>query len=179
MESIQEKASQIFLQYYQYVGSVAIRLAPAAHLQEDIIHDAFLDFVEKAEQWDYESDMKPLLRRITQISAQRYWRSYTRNMPESLLRIAELLRVDGESDDENDRPLDDQLVAMDNCIKKLTANGMKLVEDHYYHGKSYETLAQETGQSIETVYKAMSRIRKFLRDCIDHTLEWEESHVDW
>lgn len=170
----QEKAAQLFLKYHYFVEKVAFYAAPSIHIQDDIINDAFLDFIRKADQWDLDQDIRPLLKRITIISARRYWRDYARSLPESLQSLAEIAR--NETDTDLSPVLDEQLEMMELCMKKLADKAKNLLDLHYFQEYSYKEIAEETGQKLESVYTAMSRIRSVLRDCIEHTLHWKGSH---
>ena len=44
-----------------FVHALALRLAPAPGLAEDIAQQVFLEFIAKAAQWDLTQDIKPLL----------------------------------------------------------------------------------------------------------------------
>lgn len=172
MEDKQKQASQIFLSNYHFVEKMAFRFAPSQQLQDDIVQDAFLDFVQKAEQWDLGGPIKPLLKRVVQISADRYWRSHIRNKPENLRKIAELLQAESSSE-ESRVSTQEQLDALDTCLKKLAEKARILFEQHYFEEISWKDIAQATGQSVESVYMAGSRIRAILRECIDHVTGWE------
>ncbi|MDO5581036.1 MAG: sigma-70 family RNA polymerase sigma factor [Planctomycetia bacterium] len=170
----QEKAAQLFLKYHYFVEKVAFCAAPSIQLQEDIVNDAFLDFIRKADQWDLDQDVRPLLKRITIISARRYWRDYVRSLPESLQTLAEIAKEEDRSD--HSPNLEDQLESMEICMKKLAQKAQNLLDLHYFRQLSCKQIAEETGQSRESVYTALSRIRSILRDCMEHALRWSTSH---
>src|SRR5437773_3605426 len=48
-----------------FVHSLALRLAPAPGMAEDIAQQVFLEFIAKASQWDLTRDIKPLLAGMT------------------------------------------------------------------------------------------------------------------
>ncbi|MDO5553254.1 MAG: sigma-70 family RNA polymerase sigma factor [Planctomycetia bacterium] len=177
MEDKQKQASQAFLQNYHFVEKMAFRFAPSQQLQDDIVQDAFVDFVQKAEQWDLTQPIQPLLKRIVQISADRYWRSHMRNKPENLRKIAELLQSESCCDDSS-VTTQEQLDALDTCLKKLAEKARILFEQHYFEEIPWKEIAQATGQSVESVYMAGSRIRAVLRECIDHVTGWEMKRGD-
>ena len=74
------------------VRQVAMKTAPVRHVQEDIAHDVFVDFLSKYDQWDYDpTTIKALLTRMTKITALQYWRNYLKNLPERLREATEHL----------------------------------------------------------------------------------------
>jgi RNA polymerase sigma-70 factor (ECF subfamily) len=60
------------------------------------------------------------------------------------------------------------------CLDKLPDKDRQLVR--YCYGDSratFKTVAQELGRPVNTVYKALNRIRKSLMQCIERTLSVE------
>ncbi|MDO5580918.1 MAG: sigma-70 family RNA polymerase sigma factor [Planctomycetia bacterium] len=163
-----EQAIDAFLTNYHYVENVAYQTAPCSSLQHDIVHDTFIEFVKKSNQWDYSRNIKPLLRKITEIVALRYRYKWFRNLPESVRQIYEnavLPYLESENqkmgDNENDR-----LSALDSCLKKLPPHIRQLVEAYYFGDQSFADLEKSTGQKESTIRKTMCRIRNALRECI-------------
>ncbi|HBJ33547.1 MAG TPA: hypothetical protein DDZ51_02065 [Planctomycetaceae bacterium] len=61
---------------------------------------------------------------------------------------------------------DARLLALCGCIGQLKPQHRDLLRRRYELGESVESIAQSTGQSIEAVYKKLSRIRHQLFDCV-------------
>lgn len=172
-DSAKDRATQLFLEHYQFVATIAFRSAPCRDLIDDIVHDVYIEFVKNAAKWDYTRDVKPLLYRITGNIGLKYWRDRLRNMPESMARLAETLlgevqKLDAEIG--SDR-LDDRLVALDLCCQKLSEENRQLLEMFYFDGIPYSQLVTKFGKQNETALrKRMSRLRDMLRVCIERTL---------
>ncbi|MDO5582111.1 MAG: hypothetical protein Q4G69_13360 [Planctomycetia bacterium] len=87
-----EQASEIFMKNYRLVQIVAFENAPAASLTEDIVHDTYVYFVEKAESWEYDPEkIAALLKTITKNMAARSWKKYQSNLPKNLAKIMDYL----------------------------------------------------------------------------------------
>ncbi|MDO5553943.1 MAG: sigma-70 family RNA polymerase sigma factor [Planctomycetia bacterium] len=172
---VKDRASALFLQHIHYVEAVAFRVAPIAVVQDDIVHDAFVDFIEKAEQWDLEKDVRPLLRGIAENIGKQYWRDHLKNEPEKIRRIFEygLVPVANEGQEERVSNLDDQIEALRVCMKKLSPTCQLLLHLYYVLGKSYREISEETGKSEGTLQKACSRLRDNLFECIERILAAE------
>lgn len=63
-----------------------------------------------------------------------------------------------------------QLSALNNCLKKLPSNKRNLIVLVYSSRRSMISIAEELGKTPESIYKAMSRLRKLLLDCISQQL---------
>jgi RNA polymerase sigma-70 factor (ECF subfamily) len=64
--------------------------------------------------------------------------------------------------------------ALRNCMGKLAAGDRQLVQRCYSDSAaSFKTIAEEAGRPVNTVYKALNRIRRALHECIDRSLTTE------
>lgn len=64
--------------------------------------------------------------------------------------------------------------ALRKCLGKLPSRERQLVERCYSHSAaSFKTVAEDLGRPVNTVYKALNRIRRSLHECIDRTLSSE------
>jgi RNA polymerase sigma-70 factor (ECF subfamily) len=64
--------------------------------------------------------------------------------------------------------------ALRNCMGKLAAGDRQLVQRCYSDSAaSFKTIAEEAGRPVNTVYKALNRIRRALQQCIDRSLSTE------
>lgn len=171
-EDRKDRASALFLRYYHFVEAIAFRCAPSSELQSDIVHDAFLDFMKKADQWDLERDVRPLLRKITQNIALQYWRNHVRNMPEHLQMLAEKVqkKISSDEDQTANSNLDEQLAALEGCVERLSPRYRRLVRLFYFEKVPLERLSEETSFSLFALRKAMCRIRTALRECVERRL---------
>jgi RNA polymerase sigma-70 factor, ECF subfamily len=66
--------------------------------------------------------------------------------------------------------LPDRRNALQHCLEKLPAPQRKLVGLRYIEGNSIESIAATLNRSHEAMYKALSRIRHQLFDCVTRTL---------
>src|SRR5229473_681927 len=81
-----------------FVRALALRLAPAPGLAEDIAQQVFLEFIAKADEWDLTRDVQPLLAGMTRNVARRQWRNRVREMPEQSRQLAEHIRALAEAE---------------------------------------------------------------------------------
>src|SRR2546427_9980662 len=75
-----------------FVHALALRLAPAPGLAEDIAQQVFLELIAKATQWDLARDIKPLMAGMTRNVARRCLRGKTHNMAEVGRELADHIR---------------------------------------------------------------------------------------
>ncbi len=136
----------------------------------DIVNDVFIYFVERADRWDYQRDLTPLLRTITQHIALRHWRQYIKNMPSTLRELFEFLRNDNETESERLENLEAEMAALDLCLIKLPQKYRQLIEAQYFGKIKLVEMADDLNIKIGTLKKTMCRIRSILRECIEKSL---------
>lgn len=69
--------------------------------------------------------------------------------------------------------LDARHEALADCLQKLNARDRQFVLTRYEPGCGVAEAARGSGRSITAAYKALTRIRKLLYDCVTHHLESE------
>lgn len=67
--------------------------------------------------------------------------------------------------------LEDRRTALHGCLDKLPAADRQLVARCYSDAnRSFNAVAEQLGKPVNTVYKALQRVRRALRECIDRTV---------
>ncbi len=128
MENNYQKASRLFLAQYNFVLGLAIHYAPNAFLADDIVHQVFIEFVEHAERWNLNADIRPILVRLTRFAASAHWREYRKMMPESLRKVAEHLQIAMEQRTASVRNND--ILALRTCLSELSPKSINLGRAH-------------------------------------------------
>lgn len=173
---LEQQAATLLLRYHAYVFRQARRFAPMPDLAEDIAQQVLVDFIGKADQWDLEKDLRPLLMAMARRSAQAIWREKAKMLPESLRQIAEFVRTELSEDDNDLQRRNDKAGALEGCLSHLPESGRKLVTLHYFEGMSTESLARQMDKTSNAVSQALFRIRERLRVCIERSLKEGGSH---
>lgn len=168
------QASLLFLAHYGYVRRVALRHVPVCASGDDIVQQVFIEFTEKADQWEIGDDARPLLAGITQKIALGYWRDHARhNQPDVLMKIAEHLRELGRNDP-SPQEHDHEIRLLRLCLEKVPKNQRKIIDLYYFEKMSTREIVSLIGKNMTSIQRALSRIRAKLRDCINQKLVREE-----
>jgi RNA polymerase sigma-70 factor (ECF subfamily) len=69
--------------------------------------------------------------------------------------------------------LDSRHEALSNCLKKLNPKDRDFLLTRYEPGCGVREAARRSGRSMAAAYKALTRLRKLLMDCVSHQLESE------
>ncbi len=76
----------------------------------------------------------------------------------------------GFAADEAESPWQDREHALNHCLDTLPERSARLIRDRYTHSQPIETIAAESGLSVEALYQTLSRLRRQLRDCVQRRL---------
>ena len=63
-----------------------------------------------------------------------------------------------------------KLGAMRRCVERLAPESRRVVEEHYFHRQTVESIAQRQGRGAGAVRMMLLRIRKTLAECIRNNL---------
>lgn len=152
-----------------FVRALALRLAPAPGLAEDIAQQVFLEFIAKASQWDLTRDIKPLLAGMTRNVARRAWREKSHNLPEVVRELADHIRDLAENRevswfDEVEKK------ALRRCLEELPDKSRRLIDFHYDLGITSVEIARKMEMNADAVRRALFRLREQLRKCVRRLL---------
>src|SRR5262245_11995449 len=168
MREREPRITEIVQSNGHFVRSLALRLAPAPGLAEDIAQQVFLEFIAKADQWDLERDVKPLLAKMTRNVALRCWRDKTRALSAEMRGLAEHIRALAEEREvEWYRP--EEQAALRQCLERLPEKSRRLIDLHYDVGVSSVDIAARMEMTADAVRRALFRLRNQLRKCIELT----------
>ena len=175
MKLSEAKAAQAFLSHHGFVKGLALRHAPLPGIADDILQQVFVEFVAKADQWDLDTDVKPLLATMTRTVALRHWREKTRDMPEVVRKLAEHVRMLAEERSPSPR-YEDEISILRTCVEKLPDKSRTLIDLYYYDDIKTPQIAERLGMKADTVCRAMGRLREKLRECIDRGMKGGLAH---
>lgn len=71
--------------------------------------------------------------------------------------------------------LDDRREALAGCVERLGPRDRELLARRFADGATTQSASDQTGRSVEAVYKAVAKLRQTLFDCVQRTLA-RESH---
>jgi RNA polymerase sigma-70 factor (ECF subfamily) len=66
--------------------------------------------------------------------------------------------------------LEERSTALAGCIEKLPDSQRDLIRQRYAEGLTVEAIARQCDRTVDAVYRALSRIRHTLHDCVSHQL---------
>jgi len=140
-------------------------LVPNRYDAEDLLQETSVVICEKFDQFEEGTDFVAWGCQIA------YWRiRYSRQKyaRSKVVFNQELLDAVAQTASEMTPELDERHVALANCLAKLPLRDRELVLTRYEPGNGVEQAARRSGRSLQAAYKALTRIRKLLMDCVTH-----------
>lgn len=162
--------NQIIRDNLGFVQALAIKYAPLPDVADDITQQVFTDFLKKEQQWDLNRDVRPLLAEMTRIQAKRSWQERCRHMNADMTALVEHVKMLAQ-DHEMDPILDREKEALRHCLQKLPDKSRHLIRARYYLKTDSVEMSRHLDMTPAAVRRALFRLRRKLRDCIQFHLK--------
>ena len=133
---------------------------------EDILQETSLTICEKFSDFELGTNFYSWACQIA------YWKVRAARKKFATSKVIfneEVLDVISQTRIEMEEELDSRHGALSKCLQKLNERDRRMVMIRYESGHNVKAAAQACGRTIQGAYKALSRIRKTLHDCV--TLE--------
>ncbi len=138
-------------------------LVPDRHAAEDILQETSLIICEKFHTFRPGSDFVAWANQIAWWQARAARTKFARS---KVVFDDTVLEAVAHTHSELAPEQDARHEALANCIKKLPTRDRELVMTRYEPGSSVDEAAQRSGRSLVAAYKALTRLRKVLHDCV-------------
>lgn len=160
----QQQFLRVFLANEREILRYVAALVPAIADAQEIVQQAAVVLWEKFDEYDQSRPFAPWACRFA-LNVTRQWMA-RRQRWKALLDsgLAEELALRRE---QLQTEFDARLTHLSQCLSKLPDNQRELVEGYYFRQTNVETLGEQAQRTVEATYKALQRIRRQLRDCIE------------
>src|SRR3990172_4352558 len=102
-----------------YAKILASRFAPFPDLADDIVHQAFLEFLQKKDQWDLSRDIRPLLASMLRNVARRHWAERMQRSSPEMRELAAHIQHLAERERGAESATERRVAALRQCLHKL------------------------------------------------------------
>ena len=169
IESKQDSSEfhRLFMQNQRRIFIHILTLLPKLADAEEVFQQACVIILDKADQFAPGTNFVRWACQIAQYEAYNYRR---RLQNERLHFNDELLDALANRRLDNSEVLQAELDALRLCVSKLPQADRQLIQERYQRDISSRELAMELGRPENTVYKAIHRIRRSLRECIQRSM---------
>ena len=165
---IQEKFLRVFLKHEDDLRAYARALLPTWDAVGEVMQEASVVMWRKLHQLRDESEFLPWAKVIVHYEALKARQTVARDRLCFSEDIFELLaEEDPEDGIEN---MADEREALGHCLGKLESPQRKLVLLPYHGHGAVTELAEESGRTVNSLYKKIGRLRQQLSQCVERQL---------
>jgi len=162
-----EQFAQLFAQNHRRVFRFVRTLVPNRADAEDVFQEASVVLWRESDKFRPGTDFAPWALAI----AFNQVRSYRHRMRRNRLMFNEVLVAELAAEENRlAEDLDSRSEALEKCLAKLAPRDVELVTAYYESNVTAKDVSQRLGRPINTVYKALQRIRRGLYQCIERRL---------
>jgi RNA polymerase sigma-70 factor (ECF subfamily) len=158
----------LMTRYQQRIYSYIFTLVPRRADADDLLQETSLVICEKFDEFEDGTDFVAWACQIA------YWRvRYSRQKfaRGKVLFNQDVLDSVAKTASDMSEELDERHKALTVCLDKLNPRDREFVLTRYEPGCGVAEAARGSGRSLAAAYKALTRIRKLLLDCVTHQLE--------
>lgn len=166
----QKQLMALMTRHQRQIFAYIYTLVPRRHDAEDLLQETSVVIVEKFGEFRPGSDFVAWACQIAywriRYSRLKYARSkvlFDQDILDAVAKTAEVMAPE----------LNARHEALALCLQKLPTRDRDMIIIRYEPGSGVEEAARSAGRSLEAAYKALTRIRKLLFDCVTHQLEAE------
>ncbi|MBI1371199.1 MAG: sigma-70 family RNA polymerase sigma factor [Phycisphaera sp.] len=154
---------------YAYILS----LVSNPEVARDVLQETNLVLIRKAAEFEPGSNF---IAWSFAVSRYQVMASRTRSSRDRLVFCDEVLDAISGAFDEDNEQFEDQLDALSNCMAKLPDSHRELIRQRYQDARPVKAIAEELGQSANSVAVMLHRIRKTLMECIEGAAGPSQAH---
>jgi RNA polymerase sigma-70 factor (ECF subfamily) len=166
-----EVFARIFSQNDRWLYAYLVTLLGNAADAEEVYQEVCVVLWREYEKFDPDSHFR---RWASVIARNRVMRFRTVNNRSARLLSDKAVELLAEEAVEYSQIYEERRLALRGCLEKLPVTDRDLVTACYSDiHQSFREVAQELGRPVNTVYKAIQRVRRVLRDCVERTVAAE------
>ncbi len=162
-----DEVQRLFLRHAGALRGFVTGLHPDMDAAEDLLHETFLIASRKADEFTPGSDFPAWVRAIARHKVLEHLRD-RKKTPHGL--SAEVIESLAESAPEGDDLLEPRREALRACLEEVSGRARQVLDLRYLDGLRPPDIACRISWKLAAVNVALSRARRFLRDCTHRKL---------
>jgi len=159
---------RLLTQNQRRIFSYLYTLVPDRHAAEDLLQQTCMVVCEKFGEFQPGTDFVAWACQIAYWEVRAARQKFARS---KVLFDDAALEAVAKTAEEMAPELSDRHEALAKCLEKLHPRDRELILTRYEPGGGVEAAAQRTGRTVVAAYKALTRIRKLLQDCVNLQLQ--------
>eukprot|EP00752_Nemacystus_decipiens_P013500 g11958.t1 len=173
-DALQRRYLPLWTQHQRRIFAYIYTLIPNRADAEDLLQETSITLWEKFETFEEGTNFVAWACQIAYWKVRNARRKYARS---PIIHDDELLRAISDKTLADQPLLDQRQEALAACLEKLKERDRDMVMSRYESDRTIQDIAKLSGRSVEAAYKALSRIRRGLLDCVTLRLEGRDELV--
>lgn len=167
-DAMQRRFLPLWTQHQRRIFAYIYTLIPHRSDAEDLLQETSITLWEKFEEFEPGTDFIAWACQVAYWKVRNARRKYARS---PIIHDDDLLASISDKAIASQTILDQRHDALVQCLKMISKRDRELILSRYEADRTVKDVAQRTGRSVEAAYKALSRIRRVLLDCVTLRLE--------
>tara|TARA_B110000495_G_scaffold196836_1_gene206235 strand:- start:4025 stop:4567 length:543 start_codon:yes stop_codon:yes gene_type:complete len=163
----------LVLQHQSEIFRYVFSLVPNHTDAEDLFQDAIAVICQKFEEFDTDTNFPAWPFKIAYWEVRRARQKHARS--KLLFNDEALAAIAAASESRNDEIGMNRQEALTQCLGQLNKRDRRMVLVRYQQDGGVERASEDSGRSVTATYKALSRVRKALQQCINHRIQFESA----
>ena len=159
---------RLFLQHEESLRAYARTLLPSWEAVDDVLQESSVVMWRKLDQIAEEDGFLPWAKVIVRYEALKVQQKRVRDRHVFSEDVLQLLAA--EEDGEPAEALQSEWKALNHCLGKLSEAERELVMAPYSGRGRITEMAEQSGRSVNSLYKRIGRLREKLGICVEHQL---------
>ena len=169
---IRKRLMSLVTRHQRQIFGYIYALVPDRHDAEDLLQETCLTICEKFEEFREGTDFVAWANQIAWWNVRRARQKYARS---KVVFDDDVLDAVASTATSMTEEFDHRHEALAHCLAKLHPRDRDLLLTRYEPGGGVEQAAQRSGRSLDAAYKALTRLRKLLHDCVTQRLTLESA----
>ena len=149
------------------IGAFIFTLVPNQSDADELLQETHVRLWEERDRFEPGTDFRAWALRVAHFEVLT-WRKRSQRRP--LIFDDELVMRLSESMIQEAIPANEQEAALHECLKELSGRSRELLRRVYAKGEMIKDIATDLGNTAESMYKTVQRLRHALRRCIEQRL---------
>lgn len=166
-----EEFVRLLVKHELYVRAYILSLVPAWADADEIFQETCVRLYQQIDNWDCTKSFRAWACTVA------YYEVLTHRKVSQQRRSRfgqELLDIIARQHELGSDDLDTRSEALRTCLEKLSPENRRILDLVYRDELAVEQVAEQSNRTVAATYKALARVRKLLRDCVDRTVRMLE-----
>ena len=173
-EEHRDAFARLFAKHDRWLFSYLVSLLGSTNQAEEVFQEVSVVLWREHEKFELGTDFVKWVAVIAHNQVRKFRRQHKRQGFQLSDQAFEQVAIAAE---ERASLFDYRREALRHCMSKLNSDDRVVIQSCYSGSNpSFKSAASHLGRPVNTIYKALNRIRRLLHDCIDRTLSTEGLH---